>query len=861
RGSFPVTLVINNRVGCSDTLTKPLYIRSGEPTAKFGVASPGTCINTQINFTDSSFSDGVYPITNWIWNYGDGVNENLTAPPFQHSYTLPGIYSVSLKVVDSNNCTDSIRRFDYVIISKPLASFRSDDTASCPGKPIQFVNISSGPGLIYAWNFGDGNSSALQNPVHRYSADGNYSVFLKITDIYGCVDTLRRPDYIRVLSPQAEFSMSDSISSCPPLVVVFTNTSINYSTLSWEFGDGTSSNLLSPTHFYTKPGVYQARLKITSQGGCVSEKTRQVIVSGPSGSFSYEPFRGCSPLQMNFKALTQNSVSFIWDFNDGSTISTTDSLISHVYTILGKYLPKLILVDPLGCQVAITGIDSIEVYGVNASYTSSTSTVCDSGLVRFTNTSIFNNAIVSHQWEFGDGGTSTLENPQHFYNQAGIYTTQLIVVTQAGCRDTMSIPIPIKIVTSPVTAIDGDTSGCATKFVTFTGVLLQPDTSALTWKWNFGNGDTSTLQNPPQQIYPVAGTYPVRLVTTNSSGCKDTVDRSVLVHPIPSVIADQDTTLCRGQSYTFSATGASTYTWSPASTLSCVNCANPTATPDSATRYIVNGISGFGCINTDTVLINVQQKTFVTPGVGDTICLGRSTRLTASGTDIFEWQPTSGLSAANIASPIASPGQTTRYLVIGSDSKGCFRDSGYAIVTVYPYPTVDAGADKTISSGQNITLVPVISNDVNNVLWSPASGISSSQYPGIIAKPMATTEYMVEVTNEGNCKKSDKVTVFVTCNNANVFIPNTFSPNGDGGNDIFYIRGSGLFRVKLFRIFNRWGELIFEKANINANDVSGGWNGIFKGQILSPDVFVYTADILCDNNTTLILKGNVTLVQ
>jgi gliding motility-associated-like protein len=105
------------------------------------------------------------------------------------------------------------------------------------------------------------------------------------------------------------------------------------------------------------------------------------------------------------------------------------------------------------------------------------------------------------------------------------------------------------------------------------------------------------------------------------------------------------------------------------------------------------------------------------------------------------------------------------------------------------------------------------------------------------------------------------VTVFVLCNGANIFIPNTFSPNGDGANDVFYPRGTGLFNIKTLRIFNRWGEVVFEKGGFAANDVSAGWDGTYKGLQLNPDVYVYTADILCDNKTILTLKGNIALIR
>jgi gliding motility-associated-like protein len=243
------------------------------------------------------------------------------------------------------------------------------------------------------------------------------------------------------------------------------------------------------------------------------------------------------------------------------------------------------------------------------------------------------------------------------------------------------------------------------------------------------------------------------------------------------------------------------------------------------------------------------------------VCRGSSTQLIASGTERYSWSPASGLNNSLIAAPKASPSVSTNYRVIGTDDIGCFSDTGYVAVKVYAVPTVNAGEDKTINVGQSIDLIPEISADVTGVNWTPTSGVFRNNYPGITARPVQSTEYTVEVVNEGGCMARDLVTVYVLCNNANVFIPNTFSPNGDGVNEVFYPRGTGLFTIKAMRIFNRWGELVFEKGNMKPNDPSAGWDGTCKGQKLTPDVFVYLVDVICDNNTVLTYKGNVALIK
>ncbi len=860
-GSYTAQLIITDLLGCKDTLIKPLFIKIFGPTANFTPGVTGSCLLSAIPFTDNSTSDGINPISTWIWNYGDGISDTLTAPPFSHNYAAAGNYLISLKVTDSFGCSDSITLQTPLVISKPVADFATVDTFACPTVGIHFTNASTGPNLSYIWDFGDGNTSTATAPVHIYAADGLYTIKLFISDQYGCTDSLIRPQYIRIVSPVASFLLSDSLSTCPPLFAEFNNTSQNYIAVNWDFGDGTSTSSDNPSHFYNVPGTYIARLTITSPGGCTSVVQKTIVVRGPKGSFTYNPLSGCKPLTVNFAASTQDRLSFIWDFNDGTTNSTTDSLLTYTYTRPGKYLPRMILVDAAGCVVPILGTDSITVNGVDANFGFINQTICDASPVTFTDSSKSTEIISTYAWHFGDGVTSSVQHPIHYYATPGNYTPQLIVTTQSGCRDTMQSPVNVKVVASPQAEINSSPDGCTELNVTFNGNIVVQDTSAVTWSWNLGNGNFSNLQNPPTQLYNVAGTYPITLVVTNSSGCKDTVNTSVNAFSIPKINAGIDTLVCLGKSISLTAQGASSYVWTPSAGLSCSNCPNPLASPDTLTKYCVRGITPEGCTSTDTVIVGVQQPFAIQNSLGDTMCIGGTARLFATGADSYIWSPVTGLNSAVIASPLARPNTTTTYRVIGTDKYSCFADTGYVTVRVFPLPTVYAGNDTTINIGKSVELTPVVSNDVDKILWSPAQTIIRYNLPSVTVKPFETTEYTVEVRNEGGCINRDKVVVHVICNGSNIYLPNTFSPNGDGANDIFYPRGSGLFTIKTLRIFSRWGEVMYEKNNFKANDASAGWNGTFKGALLTPDVYVYTVDVICDNSTVLTLKGNVALIQ
>jgi gliding motility-associated-like protein len=861
-GNYAVRLITTDILGCKDTLAKPTYIRIDGPTAKFTAGVPGSCLNTRVTFNDASVSDTIHPIQTWAWNYGDGTLANLSAAPFEHSYTAAGSYNVKLMVTDSKGCADSMSIISPLIISKPVAKFTASDTISCPTGPIVFTNQSTGPKLTYLWNFGDGISDTAKQVSHNYFTDGKYTVKLFIRDQYGCTDSMRKTNIISVVTPIADFNMSDSFTVCPPLIVQFTNLSRYAVAQTWDFGDGTAASIFKPSHFYGYPGIYTVTLTVTAKGGCTAVMKKDIIVNGPKGTFTYTPKAGCNPVHINFTAKTEGRISFIWDFNDGTTVSTTDSVLSYNYTNPGIFLPKMILIDKDGCQVPVSGKDTINVNWVSSRFNFLDQPICDNGSVSFTDSSVSNNLITNYYWQMGDGDTSTLQNPLHQYSSTGIYYPKLTVTTSNGCVDSLMSAIPIKVVASPKINISSTANGCTPLLVTFKGLLTVADTSLLKWNWSFGNGSNSSLQNPAIEKYNIAGVYNANLTVTNSSGCISAVNKMVEAFIIPTVNAGVDTTICNLKGIVLQPFGADNYNWSPSTGLNCTSCANPFAMPDSATHYIVKGTSIHGCFAYDTVLVKLKYPFKIKYSKTDTICKGQNTKLFASGADRFQWTPSAGLNKTNIALPIAIPDTTTKYRVVGEDNWGCFADTGFVLVKVYPVPTVDAGGEKTMNVGQTLDLVPIVSNDVTDVLWSPTGAIFRYPDPNsITVKPNQQTVYTVEVKNRGGCMARDNVTVHVICNGTNVFIPNTFSPNGDGTNEVFYPRGTGLFKVKSLRLFNRWGEMIFERANFNANDPIYGWNGTYKGIKVDSDVFVYMIDIICDNNSVLTYKGNVALLR
>ncbi len=171
------------------------------------------------------------------------------------------------------------------------------------------------------------------------------------------------------------------------------------------------------------------------------------------------------------------------------------------------------------------------------------------------------------------------------------------------------------------------------------------------------------------------------------------------------------------------------------------------------------------------------------------------------------------------------------------------------------------GANITVRVGSSVKLVTKNSSDVTSWKWFPGQWLSCTNCAEPISAPKDNVTYNVTATNDGNCTSTDQITINLICNNANVYMPNTFSPNNDGVNDIFYPRGSGLYNIKSFKIFNRWGQMVFDKEGISANNPAYGWDGTLNGAPLQTDVYVYLLEVVCANNIIFPFKGNVSLIR
>ena len=181
-------------------------------------------------------------------------------------------------------------------------------------------------------------------------------------------------------------------------------------------------------------------------------------------------------------------------------------------------------------------------------------------------------------------------------------------------------------------------------------------------------------------------------------------------------------------------------------------------------------------------------------------------------------------------------------------------------VTVNPKPILIAGTSQTLTAGSSVQL-SAIGTNIDFYSWTPTASLSCNTCAMPTASPTENTVYYITVSNVFGCKANDSVNIKIRCENNQVFLPNTFTPNGDGVNDVFAVRGVGISNILSFRIYNKWGTLVFERTNFSANDYSNGWDGTFNSTPLGNDIYIYTVVATCITGDLIQVKGDIALIK
>lgn len=637
-GTYDVSLTITDINGCTTTKTVANYITVIGPTANFSLLSSGACLNKNAIFTDLSTPAG--NITNWNFNFGDGTQQNFINPPFTHTYSQLGGYQATLTITDITGCTDTYSLPASLLVTDPKAGFKAD-SFFCPNAALQFIDTSVGIGLNYLWDFGNGNTSTLQNPKNIYpKGDTSYTVKLTITDISGCTDSVTKTDYIKIRSPKAAFDIEDTIGICTPLRTSFTFQGSDYKSFYWDFGDGGISTLLNPTYFYSNYGTFTPTLYVLGPGGCVDSAKSSVTIHNPTDiQINYGPVTtACNSLNVDFDLVLPPGFKFIFRFGDGTTDSSGRTSFSHFYSRPSFNTPVLVMFDSVsGCQTSISGTPRINIIGAIPLFGMDKKEFCDNGAVVFRDFTTKNEPIISAVWDFGDGNTSGAPNPTHNYTQPGTYIARLNIITQSNCSSSYSDTV--LVYRTPDPSIPGRDTICLNIAESLNGLIAVAD-SLTDWQWNFGNGQTSTQQNN-SVVFTTAGNYMIQLTASNKFGCNNMISKNIYVTPPPTASPVQDPiTIISGvgSNVLMNYTGnISSYNWLPNDRLNCSTCPVPFANPQFTTTYTVEVEDVYGCRNSGdvTVVVVCNNQNFFIPNTFSPNGDGQNEVFYPRGTGLF----------------------------------------------------------------------------------------------------------------------------------------------------------------------------------------------------------------------------------
>lgn len=531
------------------------------------------------------------------------------------------------------------------------------------------------------------------------------------------------------------FSIDTTQTGCVPFEVQFTADTLVAPEFMWYFGNGDSSNLANPTYIFDTPGTFEVLLvgsNVNCQGNQFVDTARITINAVLNGdSVSAGPDQQICPgdsVQLNgFGGVdyTWSPSQFLSNENAEDPIAFPDVSTEFVVQVLNAE----------GCAAFDTVLVEVGVLNLNLA---GDTTICFGDT-----TQLVAGGAATYSWSPNqDIDDVTIANPSVWPSSTTLYVLE--AETADGCQGADSVLVQVQSL--PTANAGADVSVCDGESVQLIA------TGGVNYNWNPSSGLNNTTISNPNASPSNTTTYTV--IVSDNIGCSDSDSVEVTVNPLTVVDAGPDRTLCQGQLVQFSASGAITYQWTPSTGLSNPNVFNPVASPIVPTTYTVEGTDANGCSATDDVFVDV----FVVEATGDSeICRGDSTQLGAIGGVSWNWVPVAGLSSNTAQNPMASPFNTTVYVVIADDGAGCSATDSVTVV-VNPLPNASAGPDFEICIGESVVLQGSGGGDY---LWTPSTFLDDPAQQLPISTPSQTQEYVLQVTSLDGCLQTDTMEVIV----------------------------------------------------------------------------------------------------
>lgn len=563
----------------------------------------------------------------------------------------------------------------------------------------------------------------------------------------------------------------------------------------------------------------------------------------------------CDGLSLTFsnESASPSIFSYYWEYNSGNGIVTSeDPTPTFTFPQAGDYSVKLVV--NRGKQCSDSTVTIAKVYpGFFPDF--KTDGGCVINPFQFSDLTTTNYGTVdSWNWDFGDlttfADTAHIKSPVYQYQNADSVNVRLIVTNSKGCIDTVSKTILIYD-KPPVSVPFQDTLICIIDNLQLSASSTQSAVYSWGPNYNILNEGTAT-----PTVFPKVPT--IYTVTVTDNGCTNTDSIFVDVTPDVTLNLQNDTTICLTDSISpLVISNGLDYLWSPNIDISDVNISSPFIYPDEERAYKLTASVG-GCKTEKSIHIKPVPYPIANAGNPVSICYGKTTTLHGSTDAVnYSWSPASSLLNENSLEPTAGPQSTTTYTITVTDNKGCPKPVTDT-VTVNVIPPVDAfaGNDTTIIYGQPLQLN---ASGGTYYTWSPSTGLDNPNIPNPVmnlSQGINSITYKLKVTTEEGCTGYDELNVRIFNTKPEIFIPTAFTPNSDGLNDILKPTVAGMKEFKFFKVFNRYGQLLFSTAQQGV-----GWDGSFEGKLQPSGTYVYIANAIDYLGEPYFKKGTVVLIR
>lgn len=854
KGTFPIKFRTQNTCG-ADSVTRFLAVT--DKITIFFASVPDTFCNSSQAVQLSALPTG------GIWT-GTAVSPSGL---FEPSIAGVGAHTLNYKVT-FGSCSDNKNAFVNVF------------GTTVNGGPLQEACANANRSTTLTGGFPVGGTWSGMGVTD--SVNGIFTPAVAGAGTYSLIYTYREP---KANCPNT--ATKTFIVNSPPTAIIdslkaacvndftkFTHSSIGAATYQWSFGDNNASNNETPTHAYTSEGKYDVRLIVTSVKSCMDTANAKITVSAPpTADFLQSTIEGCTPLNVTFNNnSTGTNAKYTWDLGNGRILTaanpgtvTFDNNIDRDT----QYTIRLSVVTD-GCPAAYDSSKLTVFTKPKANFAYDIGTGCSPLTVKFVNVSTGSPRFYS--WNFGNGATSNLENPnfQKYYTDtiAKNYTIRLIATNFCGAD---TIHRNVTVTPPSVKAFFGldILEGCSPLTI---NVLGAPTYGAST-QYSLGDGSISNDKSLTH-TFTQAGSYKILQKVTGGCG-QDSMERTVNVWATPSVdFSYSQFNICKDRRVQFRQTTSPNVSvnWDLGEG-TLLGAHNPLhdykRSGDFMVKLAVSDLA-HGCKNNDSMMIQVRSPLqFGLDSVRHSGCYGIHTgAIVIRRGDVTGGLPTyefalndstfKDVSLSGIFSNLE--GRKTHTIWV-RDKAGCV-DSASTYIKGFPTLNLDAGRDREIDLGDSThTFVTTNAYKLLALKWTPSYSVSCDTCQEVYLKPIETTSYTVRATGPEGCTEKANITVRVI-SNRKIFVPNVFSPDDDGNNDFFYpFAGKNIKQINSLRIFNRWGDMVFENKGFQTDTASAGWDGKYKGEKLSSDVYIWSMEIELRNGIKELYKGDVTLMR